>query len=757
MSTNITKYEVDDEIDLSQLVATLWNGRIWIIFWTALGVALGALTILNTKPTFQADALIQLEESSGGLNLPINRSELQESDPLSATEIEILKSRKVLGSAVTKQNLDVRVVPDMLPFFGTFFSLDQFPFFDDIIPTRVVRSGESIKLDNLTVPPSLLNKNIEFIVLSSKDYKLVMPDGKIMTGVIAQPLASDDGKFSLTVSEINAPTERRFFLRQLDDGRAINALRNRFSVSELGPGSNVLELRVSGEDNQYNARAVNAIIQAYIDYKTENSATEVEANLAFIRNQLAHSEKDLYDAEAVLNAFLSEQAPVDLRSETQNVLDQIVLAEAELAGVQRREESFGPLLTPAHPLYQQLLVHRTRLEARLVDLRTQLRALPETQRQFANLAYEVELAQSIYRELSIRAQEVEALLARPIEKLRIIDSANPDPHPVPSKNSRVLGLSLILGAMVGAAAVLVRDWARIDVKNSSQLEHLGMSVFATINYSKDADKKGRRVGEMKILPLQDSASLTSEGIRSLRTSLHFQVLNAKSPSLCITSSHRNAGKSFLSVNLAAIVAQSGKRVCLVDADLRQGRLHQYFNMPLASPGLADVLAGEISYKNAIVRDSKKGLYFLPSGLYPSNPSELLMRPEFSRLVDWCAEHFDLTIFDTPPILAVTDPVIIGQSVGTTLFVARHGATLVDEIVAAQKIFDSAGLRISGAILNAFDPKKAGGKYEYGYRYKYKLKASDCIGKDQGGNEQENSRRSIEPAEPCKKLHDAMSP
>ena len=112
------------------------------------------------------------------------------------------------------------------------------------------------------------------------------------------------------------------------------------------------------------------------------------------------------------------------------------------------------------------------------------------------------------------------------------------------------------------------------------------------------------------------------------------------------------------------------------------------------------------------------MFLLPAGRYPPNPSELLMRAELSQLIEWCAERFDLTIVDAPPVLAVTDPVIIGRSTGSSIFVARHGITQLAEVEAAQKTFSAAGLKFSGAVLNGFDPKKAGSGYGYGYGYNY---------------------------------------
>ncbi|PZX45527.1 tyrosine-protein kinase Etk/Wzc [Roseinatronobacter thiooxidans] len=708
----------EDEIDLGQLVSTLWRGRLAIVAATVAGVAIAAFHIANTNPTFQADALLQLEERTGSLALPSSLSAMVDNDPRSVTEIEILRSRMVLGRAIADQNLDWRVTPDTMPLVGTMFSRYRFPLLDAVIPARFVRPGDGIELDNLVVPPSMLNESFTLILTSETEYRLLLPDDLQLEGRVGQPTTHAETGFSLTLARSQAPAGRRFHIRQVDERRAINDLRGRLSVSERGRASGILEVRLTGDNPHENTRALGAVIQAYLSQNISRSAAEAESSLTFIREQLPLAEQTLRIAEAALNAFRQEQVTIDLSLETQTILGQVTRTESELADLQRREDELAQRFTPSHPTYRQLLDERARLEARLENLRDQVGTLPETQRQILNLSREVELAQRIYTELLTRAQEVEVLRASTIGNVRIVDGAGAGPSPVAPRKAMILALGMALGGMAGIGFVLVRNWMRRGIQDPSELEALGMPVFATINYSKDADTEGRREGNLPILAFERSADLTVEALRSLRTSLHFGMLDAGTPSLTLTSSHPDAGKSFLSVNLAAVAAQAGQRVCVIDADLRRGQLRRYFNLPRNAPGLAEVLAGDISFEDAVLQGPHENLFILPTGRYPPNPSELLMRAELPRLIETCAQIFDLTIFDAPPVLAVTDPVILARHTGATIFVARHDVTPKGEAEAAQKTLASAGLKFSGAILNGFDPKKAGGRYGYGYGYGY---------------------------------------
>ena len=711
----------DDEIDLGQLVSTLWRGRWRIAALTVLGAALAALHVANTHPTYQADALLQLEERSGALALPSSLTNMLDNDPRSVTEIEILRSRMVLGRAISDQNLDWRVTPDTLPVIGTLFARHNVPFLEAAVPARFARPGDRITLANFVVPPDVLNQKITLIVTGQDSYRLILPDDTQLDGIVGEPINLAETGFAITVAELAAPAERRFTLTQIDERSAINALRNRMSVSEVGRGSGILEVRLTGLDRTDNARALNAIVQSYQAQNVSRSAAEAESSLSFIRDQLPQAEENMREAEAAVNAFRQQQVTVDLSLETQTILGQVTRVETELADLQRREGEIAERFTPAHPTYRQLLEERERLETRLANLRGQIGELPETQRQILNLTREVEMAQRIYTELLTRAQEVEVLRASTIGNVRVVDDASSTPAPVAPRRSLILGLGLVLGMFAGIALVLVANWLRKGVQDPSELEKLGLPVFATINYNKGADTASRRSGHLPILALAGSADLTVEALRSLRTSLHFGMLDAATPTVTMTSSHPGAGKSFLSANLAAVIAQAGQRACVIDADLRRGQLRRYFDVPRDSAGLAEVLSGDLSCADAILQGPHENLFFLPTGRYPPNPSELLMRAELTQLIAYCAENFDFTIFDAPPVLAVTDPVILARSTGASIFVARHDKTHLGEVDAAQKAFDAAGLRFSGAVLNGYDPKKAGGRKGYGYNYRYEYK------------------------------------
>jgi len=226
----------------------------------------------------------------------------------------------------------------------------------------------------------------------------------------------------------------------------------------------------------------------------------------------------------------------------------------------------------------------------------------------------------------------------------------------------------------------------------------------------------RGSSKQHLLVVSAPADLAAEALRSLRTSLHFARMEAKNNVLMISGSSPAAGKTFVSANLAAVIAQGGQRVLLIDGDLRKGALHKVIG-GRADNGLSDLISGQLDLANVTrLVPGVDGLCFIARGKIPPNPSELLMNARFTALLEQLKPLYDLVIVDTPPILAVTDAAIIGHHAGTSLLVVRFGLNQAREIALAKKRFEQNGVEIKGAIFNAVE-KRSAGYYSYGY-YEY---------------------------------------
>ena len=711
----------DDEIDLLALAGQLWRGKWWIAAFAVLAGAIGVFYAVITPPTYRANALLQLEERSGQLALPDAMSSLLDNSPTTNAEIEIVKSRMVLSRAAAEINLDWQIAPQLAPVIGDALTRYDLPVPSTLeFMTPFARKGEAARLDLLEVRPDWVGEEIILTAETFGTYRLDLPDGSSLQGRVGETLRDAEKGFALRIGELNAPAGRQYLLTQVSQRKAVDRLRDNLSVSELGRGSNILNLGMTAASPAAAERRLNAIAQAYLAQNISRSSAEAESSLAFVEAQLPEAERAVTAAEEALNAFRTEQESVDLALETESLLTQIASLETELRTLDVEEERLKELYTPNHPSYRQLLNNRARLEERMAELRSESSDLPQTQREIINLTQELELARSVYVELLSRAQELRVLKASSIGNVRILDTAEAGPVPVAPGRSRIVALAVILGLMAGAGVVLLRNMLRKGIEGSDDIEKLGLAVFATVNLVDDRFRATRHTDKARLLALEDPNSVAVEGLRSLRTGLHYGMLDASTKSIAITSAAPGAGKSFISANLATVAALADQKVCLIDADMRRGSLRHYMGTKRNKPGLAELLAEDATLEDVLGKGPVPDLSFIGTGRFPPNPSELLMRDQFRKLLAELDKSFDLTIIDCPPALAVTDPVIVGRAAGSTIAIIRHTITPLAEVEALTKTLQTGGVSLAGAVLNGFDPRKgkAGYGYSYGYRYAY---------------------------------------
>lgn len=707
----------DDEIDLVDLLSRIWAGKLTIIVFAVLGTAVGLFQAYNTPSTYQADSLLQLEENASRLALPQGLAGLSGNSPRAVTEIEILRSRMVVGGAISRLNLDWSARPLLAPGIGHLLATQSLllPEWDFLRP--YARPGDMIRLDLLEVPPSFLGAEISLISEGLDRFHLILPSGQELQGQVGETLLAEDLGLSVRVGALAAEPGRVFVLQQFPEAAAISAVRRRLNVSEQARDSGILRMTYTDRSPELARRTLDAIAQAYLLQNAERSAAEVESSLAFVESQLLAARAAVQDAEVVLIEFRETQQAIDLSVEGEALLTQIRSLEAELFDLAALEEEVAERYTRNHPEYQRLLGNRERVEDRLSVLREEVSSLPASQREVLNLTQDLELAREAFVKLRNRAQELQVLRASSIGNVRIIDTARASVAPIAPRKTRILALAGLLGLLLGTGVVLARSYLRKSIDGSEDLEALGLPVFATLNHHPSATQSSKGRKSLPLAALDTPEDLFVEGLRSLRTGLHFAMLDAQTRSVLITSPAPNAGKSFISANLAVVVAQAGKRVCLIDADMRRGQQRKYFGVPKSHPGLAQLLSGAADLPSVLSATAVANLSFITSGAYPPNPAELLMREDLTNLIKKLDEHFDLIIVDAPPVLAVTDPVVMGRAVGSVIGVTRFEKSHPAEVMAMKKALENAGVKLSGAILNDFDPKKARrGRYSYGYAY-----------------------------------------
>ncbi len=700
-----------DEIDLGRLVGELIDHRKLIISVTALFTLLALVYALFATPIYHADALVQVEQKQANAILSNLSQMLPDSQPQSAPEIALLQSRMILGKTVDDLNLQTRVKQDYFPIFGRGWA-------------RLTGEKPSeVNISRLYLPVTDDdNPEIKLIVKDDMHYSL-KSDSFSIDGVVGELVDAKD--ISIKVDSITAPKGTIFSVSYVSKLKAISDLQDILTVADQGKDTGILTLSLTGDNPKLIEKIIDSITNNYLAQNISRQAAQDEKSLDFLNRQLPQVRSELDAAEDKLNLFRRQNDSVDLSLEAKSVLDQIVNVDNQLNELTFRESEISQLYTKEHPTYKALMEKRKTLQDEKAKLNKRVTAMPETQQEILRLSRDVESGRAVYMQLLNRQQELNIAKSSAIGNVRIIDNAVTEPKPIKPKKFIIVLLGIILGGGVSVAIVILQVFLRRGIESPEQLEDLGVNVYASIPVSETFSKKSNQsfkrnkskgVNKYRdgLLAIENPADLAIEAIRGLRTSLHFAMMEARNNILMISGASPNAGKTFVSTNLSAIIAQSNKRVLFIDADLRKGYTHKLFEVSNDN-GLSDLLAGKTEITKAIKKLPVAGFDFISRGNIPPNPAELLMHERFGKLLEWANNEYDLVIIDTPPILAATDAAIIGNYSGTTLLVARFEMNTPKEIEVSVKRFEQSGVKVKGCIMNGV-VKKASSYYSYGYSY-----------------------------------------
>ncbi|TFH88157.1 polysaccharide biosynthesis tyrosine autokinase [Billgrantia azerbaijanica] len=753
MSDSTQQGTREEEIDLGRAFGILIDHKWLIASVTALftlgGVAYGMLA----TPIYEGDALVQVERRSTVSPLGDLREVFGENSELNTlAEVQILRSRMVLGRVADRLGRDTVIEPVTLPLVGNYIvrhgiERPKFPLVIPYIGDYVLRSGipqpefmdrlpyvwgdDRIEISRFEIAESWHGQHIVIERDIGNQYQVLINDQVAGIGNLGEAMSFLDGDLVLRVEDFDAPPGVQFNLIRRHRSNAIRAIANRLEVTEVGgrgTSTGMLRLTMSGPDPDEILATLDAVADTFLTQNVERQSAEAEQSLAFLKDQVPELRSQLTVAEQRLSSYRMELDSVDLSEEAQATVQRFIDIEGKLNDLEFQRAELAQRFTPKHPNYQTLLRQRSHLEAEREALNAQVNELPAAQQEVIRLNRDVEVTQAIYVSVLNKMQELQVAKAGTIGNVRIIDRAQLSGLVAPKK-PLITALATLLGLIFSVGGVMLRSLLRQGVESPDEIEAVGVPVYATIPLSSQQRQLARLVRKRRghpgqpimasILADRNPSDIAVEAIRGLRTSLHFAMLEGRNNCLMITGPSPNVGKSFVSVNLCAVAAKADMRVLLIDADLRNGHLHRAFDSPCAK-GLADFLSGQASLDEIMQPTSIDNAWLITRGSVPPNPSELLMQPRFGDALQQLSERFDLVIIDTPPVLSVTDASVVGHHCDTTLMVVRFEANPVREIVAARRRLESNGLDVQGAILNAMEYKAATayGKYGY-YFYQYR--------------------------------------
>lgn len=702
-------------------------GGISIVFM-ALGVAYAVLT----PPVYQATALIQVEPKKGDMLGFSDVGSLLGKESPTVTEVELIRSRITVGTAVDNLNLDLEVKPRRFPLIGDFMARRFKPTRAHEVASPWLGldsygwGGEALTFSRLRLPADLLGQELTLTAGSGSTFTLSDQDQNVLlTGQVGRFYESSG--LQLQVETLDANPGAQFSVVRWPRLTSILRYQKLLDVAERGKESGIIGLALESTRPEAAIQVLNEVARIYVRQNIERTSAEAAQSLAFLKDQLPQVRKDVEQAETALNQFQIRNKTIDISLEAKAILDQIVALDASISELKMQQAEIERKFTPQHPVYRALLTQLAELTARQSELAKKVESLPTTQQELLSLTRDLKVSTEIYTQLLNKYQELDVMRAGTVGNVRLIDTADVDlRNPVRPQKALIVVIATLLGAFVAVALVLFRKALNRGVSNPNELEKLGLPVYAAIPFSaiqKDMDQKlfrSNKLGSTQLLALSNPTDLAIEGLRSLRTSLHFAMLEAGNNRLMISGPSPQVGKTFVSANLAAVVAHSGQRVLLVDVDMRKGYLHKVFGVA-AENGLSDLLAKHCELDTAIHTTEVENLHVLSRGRIPPNPSELLMHANFSEFLDQVSALYDLVILDTPPFLAVTDATIVGRQSGTNLIVARFELNSVREVELTMRRYQQNGIELKGAIFNGIE-KRSSAKYGYGaysyYHYEY---------------------------------------
>ena len=701
----------DDEIDLRQIWDVLSFNKYKIIASGGVGLLLALVYVLVASPVYEANALVQIETNKqnnilGDAQALLGGGGGSKSD----AEINLARSRMVLGRTVDEVKSDVVIAYKQMPIIGPVFS------------SKEVKAEEALKINVFSVPDDLYNKNLELVYQGNKKFTLIIPEIKKLPevrvdGEVGKLLSYNGLLFNL--QSITAESGDGFTITKLSKLKAIDTIKDGLSIGDVGKDTGILTFNFVGTDKEKIQLLLNSVIKNYEHQNKEFEVLSAGRSLEFIDKQLPVTKDSLRQAEDLLNEFRHKNATLDLSLEAQSVMQNLTKIEAELTTVDTKEAEISELFTKDHPNYQALIEQKKVLQKAKADLVKRVASMPQLQQDVIRLTRDVEIEQQVYMQLLNKQQEFSIMKASNAGRVRIVDAAVTFEEPIKPKKSLII-LMLTAGfAALAALYFIIKSLFNRAIEGTEAFASLGVDVLASIPLSlvqkskdglflKTRTEKNARTDFLLAQNLPTDPAV--EAIRALRTSLYFTLMEAKNNVLMVSGATSGVGKSFVSTNLAVVMAQSAKKVLLVDSDMRKGYVHEMLHQPIGS-GLSDVLSGVMSFNEAIRTTEIEGLDFVSRGDVPVNPAELLMKANLETLLAEVSGRYDYVILDAPPIMAVTDAAILGQQAGTTIIVARYGLTTEQDIENCVVRFANSNVVVKGAILNGVE-KSANNYYAY---------------------------------------------
>ncbi|WP_066741734.1 polysaccharide biosynthesis tyrosine autokinase [Cupriavidus sp. D384] len=698
-------------------LTTLAASRWLIVCTTSACLLAGIAYAVFTRPVYRSDMLIQVEPSTIENRSTSGDPKLTpEIKPDTTSEIQVLSSRMVVSRAVEALRLHLDVTPRYLPVIGWWLA-ERAEGYSRPIGGHVY-GKERIDVTTFDVPAAYQGQPFTLTLgehgaltleLSSTFGAPVVS----LQGRVGMLLRADTprGPLALLVRTADGQPGASFTLKRYSETATTEWLQKTLAIGERGKQSNIIGVSLDSVDPAQASRILNEIGREYVDQNVRRRSEEADKSIRFLDEQLPQLKKQLGESESRYNAFRAQQGTVDTSQEARALLQQSVEAETRLVDLRQKREELLTQYTEKHPALLAIDGQLREAQAALSVVQGRTRQLPLIEQKVLQLQRDMQVDTELYTNRLNARQQLTLVRAGKVANVRLIDPATPPETPIKPRRGVAVAGSLLTGLLAGIVLAMARRRIVGTVQDREEIEiATGIPVYATVPRSRLTGPLGTARTHLRggHAQLPDAAI---ESLRAVRTTLHFALSDAPNRVVLITGPTAGVGKSFVAANLATLAGASSRRVLLIDADLRNGVLHKRFRVD-RGPGLAEVLAGTCEAGDAIRRDVAHGLDFLSTGALTAGPSELLLQPALSALVQRVAAQYDMVVLDGPPLLPVADALVLGRLAGTVFMVARHRVTTVEQIDESTRRLAQASVAVRGVIFNDF----TGALHRYSYAY-----------------------------------------
>lgn len=703
---------LDLHVILNHIRANKW---LLLIFLT-LSVAFAAYYIKQQVPVYETDILFQVDskknsngvvgEISGGFASGFNSVN---------TQIALLKSRFILGQVVEDLHLNIDVIPAKLPFMKRIFQ------------DHNKKSHHNVYVKNFIIPSSLINSIFTIVIESNRTVAIYDNNRLVLSGPPGKWLINDSEGIKIYIDSIDANPGDKFQLIKKYKSEVADSLLNQIRIMEINAGgtsfsaTGILKMSMKGTNPKQLVDILNYALSVAKNRDIKNKSQEAYKTIEFLKKQLPITKRALFEAEQKLNKFRSQSGKLNLKFQTDYLLNQLMSLDKNLEELRVEKANLLKKYTFSHPVIIRIDSDMSTLEEQRIKLESILKTLPKSEQLNVNLVRDVHVKENLYVVLLNKIQELEVLKAGTVGSIRILSKATIPNMPIPVKKSAIYFASIILGLIGFMFFAFGRRLLFSKIDDPHWMERtIGVPTLAILPFCKEQSEVKISNPKNKVLiAYHNPKHLTIEALRSLRTSLQVNSSVSSNNIISILGISPNVGKSFVSNNFAYLLSNIGKKVVIVDCDLRAGTTHKYMQLSSAN-GISDFLSGNIEFKDVIKATTHENLFCITRGSFPKEPSELLMNSRFQEIIEKLSDLFDFVILDTPPILLVTDALIVSRFSSINYLVLGAGDHHHSEIENAIRRLVSADIKLNGSIFNFHSEQRKlhGDSYSYRYNSKY---------------------------------------